>query len=133
VEEVTIEPTVAQPVVRAPAASSPATPVAASRPAAQSAPPQVEHVNTHGAAAILASSPLPATADERRELLDAMASAEPDEDNPFTSRKARMRRARIQLQHREHLESQGQPFDFRTYQPPINAGASAKKPELTPA
>jgi len=76
---------------------------------------------------------MPQTADERRELLDRMVASEPDEDNPFTSRKSRMRRARIQLQHREHMEAQGKPFDFRTYQSKPGATAEADSPELVPA
>ena len=64
------------------------------------------------------SGPVP-TGEERRELLESMAAAPPDAGNPFTSRKARLRRARIQLQHREHLQKQGmaQSFDWRTYRP----------------
>ena len=70
------------------------------------------------ATAVMAATPLPETADERRYLLDRMVDAEPDEDNPFTSRKSRLRRARVQLQHREHqAELQGQSFDFRRYRP----------------
>ncbi|WP_395392016.1 hypothetical protein WBP07_14250 [Novosphingobium sp. BL-8A] len=64
----------------------------------------------------LAAGPVP-LGDDRRELLEAMVAAEPDEANPFTSRKARMRRARLILQHREHLQTQGKPFDWRTYRP----------------
>jgi hypothetical protein len=76
--------------------------------------------------AILKAAPLPETAEERQELLDRMVAAEPDEGNPFTSRKGRMRRARIQLQHHEHLAEQAPSapqrrtdtrFDFRTYRP----------------
>ncbi|MGF7155122.1 hypothetical protein [Novosphingobium gossypii] len=73
----------------------------------------------NSATAILAASPLPQTAEERYELLDAMAAAAPDEGNPFTSRKGRLRRARLQLQHRESEEANGRTggFDFRTYKP----------------
>ncbi len=48
-----------------------------------------------------------------------MAAAAPDEGNPFTSRKGRLRRARLQLQHRESEEANGRMggFDFRTYKP----------------
>lgn len=79
--------------------------------------------NTAGA--ILASSPMPQTADERRDLLERMVAAEPDEDNPFTSHKSRMRRARIQLAHREQAGDaapvQGRNFDFRDYRSPGQA------------
>jgi hypothetical protein len=80
---------------------------------------------------ILAAAPLPETAEERQELLDRMVAAEPDEGNPFTSRKGRMRRARIQLQHHEHLAEQAPSapptrtdtrFDFRTYRPSTPSG-----------
>ncbi|EZP79031.1 hypothetical protein BV97_04225 [Novosphingobium resinovorum] len=93
----------------------------------------------NSATAILAASPLPQTPEERYELLDAMAAAEPDEGNPFTSRKGRLRRARLQLQHRESLEAEGKAgnrFDFRTYRPSIKTpGAStpATNRELTDA
>ncbi|CDO37154.1 hypothetical protein [Novosphingobium sp. KN65.2] len=64
------------------------------------------------------SGPVP-TGEERHALLERMVAAPPDPGNPFTSRKARMRRARIQLQHREHLQKQGmaQSFDWRSYRP----------------
>lgn len=64
----------------------------------------------------LASGPIP-IGEDRRDLLEAMVAAPPDEANPFTSRKARIRRARLILQHREHLQTQGKPFDWRTYRP----------------
>lgn len=64
----------------------------------------------------LASGPIPIRED-RRDLLETMVAAPPDEENPFTSRKARIRRARLILQHREHLQTQGKPFDWRTYRP----------------
>lgn len=64
----------------------------------------------------LAAGPVP-IGDDRQALLDAMVAAQPDEANPFTSRKARLRRARLILQHREHLQMQGKPFDWRTYRP----------------
>lgn len=67
---------------------------------------------------------VPADPDARRELLERMVAAAPNDENPFTSRKARLRRARLILQHRE---SQGietpsprttldrtQPFGTRT-------------------
>lgn len=87
-----------------------------------------------GAAAVLAAARLPQGAEERRDLLDRMADAPPDEANPFTSRKGRLRRARIQLQHREHLvaerEGQASPFDFRTYSPSTPAGGETTAPAV---
>lgn len=61
---------------------------------------------------------------DRRALLDVMAAATPDEKNPYITRKARLRRARMLLQHREHLQTQGEPFDWRTYKPMIGTEAS---------
>lgn len=57
------------------------------------------------------------TGDERQELLDRMVAAAPDSENPFTSAKARRKRARIILQAREHRQS-AEPFDWRTYRSP---------------
>ena len=67
---------------------------------------------------------LPDTRDERDALLDRMVSAEPDAENPFTSRKGRMRRAKLILQAREYeqKEAEAQPFDWRTY------GSSTRNP-----
>lgn len=107
-------------------APTPLEPVPAPAPVAEVPPPVVAEpvrreavISGNSATAILAASPLPQTAEERYELLDAMAAAEPDEGNPFTSRKGRLRRARLQLQHREREEATGQrsAFDFRTYRP----------------
>lgn len=106
-------------------------------PAIAERPYRAPAVAGAGATAILAASPLPATAEERYELLDRMAAAAPDEGNPFTSRKGRLRRARLQLQHRERLEAEGKAgdrFDFRTYRPTKAAGTSTPAPrELTEA
>lgn len=59
------------------------------------------------------------TGDAREELLRRMIEAEPDASNPFTSRKARRRRARLILQSREHGQAaphdSNQPFDWRSY------------------
>lgn len=82
------------------------------------------------AADVLASSPLPAGAQERQDLLARMVEAEPGEDNPFHARKSRLRRARIQLQHHEHLAEEaaarGERFDFRSYQPSMSQLAAAQ-------
>lgn len=59
------------------------------------------------------------TGDAREELLRRMIEAEPDASNPFTSRKARRRRARLILQSREHGQAaphdRKEPFDWRSY------------------
>jgi len=112
-------------------------------PAAEAAPVYAAPVRTTvvagSAGAVLAASPLPQTADERRDLLDHMVAAEPDEDNPFTAHKARMRRARIQLQHREQAEEAAPKpsgnFDFRNYRAPTRTSGEAipAKPGLIDA
>jgi hypothetical protein len=79
------------------------------------------------ASAVLAASPLPQTAEERRELLDRMVAASPDEANPFTAHKSRLRRARVQLQHEEATRPAGH-FDFRTYRPSTQAAAGGTIP-----
>ena len=73
---------------------------------------------------------VPDTRDERDALLDQMVAAEPDAENPFTSRKGRMRRARLILQAREYeqKEAEAQPFDWRTYQPSTSNPAPANSP-----
>jgi len=70
----------------------------------------------------LASGPLP-SGDERERLLDRMVAAQPDEANPFTSAKARRKRARIILQARESEQGQqsSAPFDWRTYRSPASS------------
>lgn len=80
------------------------------------------------AAPTLMSGPVPTDPEDRRALLEAMVSAPPDAANPFTSRKARMRRARIQLQHREHQSPPGEHFDWRTYKP-VTATSTPASPE----
>lgn len=50
------------------------------------------------AAPVLTNSAPPASADDRAELMERMVVAAPDEANPFTSRKARRRRARLIIQ-----------------------------------
>ncbi len=100
-------------------ADHPAQPAVASRPAAapQSAP-----------AFAMGRQP---TGDDRQDLLDRMVAAAPDETNPFTSRKARRRRARLLLQAREDAQRSDaatKPFDWRSYEP-----LRRREPELMPA
>lgn len=68
--------------------------------------------------------------EERNALLDRMMNAEPDEANPFTSKKARRRRARLILQRMEsdRGDDQGQPFDWRTYE--SSSTQRQREPEL---
>ena len=76
---------------------------------------------------------VPDNREDRDALLEQMVSAEPDAENPFTSRKGRMRRARLILQAREHEQKQAeaQPFDWRTYQPSTSNPAPATPPRVT--
>ncbi|HEX8055106.1 MAG TPA: hypothetical protein VF481_00485 [Novosphingobium sp.] len=76
---------------------------------------------------------VPDTREERDALLEQMVEAEPDAENPFTSRKGRMRRARLILQAREHKqkEAEAQPFDWRTYQTSTSNPAPATPPRVT--
>jgi LPXTG-motif cell wall-anchored protein len=63
------------------------------------------------------------TGEARQRLLNEMVAAPPDSVNPFTSRGARRKRARIILQAREHRLRQqqdqrqqaGEPFDWRSF------------------
>lgn len=78
----------------------------------------------------MGSGPVP-VGDDREDLIERMVAAEPDEANPFTSRKARRRRARLILQARENGQSgdTAKPFDWRSYEPSRRRQPS----ELTPA
>ncbi|RZJ97667.1 MAG: hypothetical protein EOO76_18435 [Novosphingobium sp.] len=77
--------------------------------------------------------PVPQSREERDTLLASMVSAAPDASNPFTSRKARLRRARIILQSREIDERDGvnKPFDWRTYKSSTSNPAPATPPRVT--
>ena len=70
------------------------------------------------AAAAIPSGPV-LTGPERQAVLDRMADAEPDDANPFRTRKARLRRARRMLQAQEYALRQKavEPFDWRRYEP----------------
>ncbi|MET1757023.1 hypothetical protein ABVV53_16400 [Novosphingobium sp. RD2P27] len=96
----------------APAVVAPAT---RSQPHWGSAPPQA----------------VAATSDERSRVLEHMVAAEPDAANPFTSRKARRRRARLLLQAREAEAHQNAArFDWRTYRS-ASTSTSAVPPLVT--
>ena len=77
------------------------TPLATARP--QTAAPSL----AHSGAAVALPSRMPATFAERDALLKRMVSAKPDRANPFTTPKARLKRARLILQ------SLGRDFDGR--------------------
>ena len=87
----------------------------------------------HAKALARGDGPLPRTRAERDTLLHRMASAAPSAENPFTSRKARLRRARLILQRREYEERErtAQPFDWRTYEPPARQPAPATPRRVT--
>lgn len=95
---VTPRPTVAAPAA---AATPTVTPLATARPNA--ATPSL----AHSGAAVALPSRMPATFAERDALLKRMVAAKPDRANPFTTPKARLKRARLILQ------SLGRDFDGR--------------------
>jgi hypothetical protein len=66
---------------------------------------------------------VPADPELRRALIEEMVAAEPDDANPFHTRKARRRRARILLQEREAAATQNDAFDWRTYRPTSHSAA----------
>ncbi|TCM37692.1 hypothetical protein [Novosphingobium sp. ST904] len=78
-----------------------------------------------------AQGPVP-LGEDRQALLETMVAAPPDAANPFTSHKARMRRARLILQHREHLQTQGKPFDWRTYRPTTKPSPPSRAEQQEP-
>lgn len=94
--------------------------------------------SAHATALARAEGPLPRNRAERDTLLNRMASAPPSGDNPFTSRKARLRRARLILQRREYEEREraaqaleAQSFDWRTYEPSARPSAPATPERVT--
>jgi hypothetical protein len=119
-----IEPSIIADEISAPAvASLPSEPAPAAVPAPAPAAAYVEPM-TEVPAALPATSfampegPVPQGA-AREALVERMVDAEPDEANPFHTRKARRRRARILLQTREldQRRDATAPFDWRTYKP----------------
>lgn len=128
-------------IVPAMAESEPEPPMPAYSPVkeeevmvAAPAPKAIEPTPHPGVAQKIGTEELvPDSREERDALLDRMVSAEPDAENPFTSRKGRMRRARLILQAREHeqKEAEAQPFDWRTYQTSTSNPAPATPPRVT--
>ncbi len=66
------------------------------------------------AAPVIATGAAPASADDRAALIDRMVAAQPDTSNPFTSAKARRRRARLIVQ--SMSQSAGEPTQVRAPQ-----------------
>lgn len=76
--------------------------------------------------------PVP-TGEARQQLLRDMVAAAPDKANPFRSPSYRRKRARVILQHREHLQRQHKDqFDWRAYRPTTGTSTPAK-PSLVDA
>jgi hypothetical protein len=73
-------------------------------------------VEAAGTPFMMPAGPVP-TGAARHELIAQMVAATPDEANPFCSIRARSRRARINLQHREQQlrDAATAPFDWRNY------------------
>jgi uncharacterized protein HemX len=105
-------------------------------------PTAAQHIGSEelALAAALAATPValrsgrvPQTRHERDALLEEMVSAPPDAENPFTSRKARLRRARLILQRIEFDQTAetSQPFDWRTYKSSTSNPAPATPPRVT--
>jgi hypothetical protein len=88
---------------------------------------------TGGQPFVMPAGLVPQTRAERDALLEEMVAAPPDEANPFTSRKGRMRRARMILAAREYDQKHDatQPFDWRTYEPSTSHPAPATPPRVT--
>jgi hypothetical protein len=86
-----------------------------------------------GRAFSMPAGPVPHNRAVRDALLEAMVAAPPDAGNPFTSRKGRLRRARIILQSLEldQKEEAIKPFDWRTYNPSTSHPAPATPPRVT--
>lgn len=73
------------------------------------------------------------TGEAREKLIQQMVAAPPDEENPFTSAKARRKRARIILQRRANEQGQqsGKPFDWRAYKPMTKSPNPSSPPLVT--
>jgi hypothetical protein len=103
-------------------------------PGAEPAPQVVEPTPYPSVAQRIGSEELvPDNREGRDALLGQMVSALPDAENPFTSRKGRMRRAKLILQAREQeqKEAEAQPFDWRTYGTSTSNPAPATPPRVT--
>ncbi|MDE1466385.1 hypothetical protein [Aurantiacibacter sp. D1-12] len=90
---------------------------------------------TEGPATAGASTPLPrskpATLEERVALIDRIANAKPDRANPFSSMKARRRRARLIVQSLDRKFRNGSFIDFSQY--PSNWPHLARREEAIAA
>jgi len=116
-----VEEPVAQPVAEAPIAQPAAETAAA--PAFMAAPTMLRRrdpnpvrgaLPSNGASVDLPAR-LPDSFEERAALLDRMVEAKPDKANPFTDRRARMRRARLIMQSLGHTFDREPWIDFSQY------------------
>ncbi|HEX7752755.1 MAG TPA: hypothetical protein VF440_10170, partial [Novosphingobium sp.] len=108
-------------------AAAAAAPIVATPAAAPVAfPAGLRQLANADAAFAMPAGPVP-TGAAREALLDRMVAAEPDAANPFTTPKARRRRARLLLQQREAALSRDArtPFDWRTYDPAAHKDGAA--------
>jgi hypothetical protein len=88
-------------------------------PEPEAAPAPRAPITAHNDSPVL-TGPVP-TGAAREALLKRMVDAPPDAANPFTTRKARMHRARLILQTRKQalLDQAVETFDWRTYRPSL--------------
>jgi len=91
--------------------------------------PVVRDVSDPSPSAAVPAGPIP-HGEARDALLQRMVDMPPDAENPFRSRKARRRRARIILQTREQQqrEAASEPFDWRTYEPGRRVAPASPQP-----
>jgi hypothetical protein len=115
------EPVVEQPVAEAPIAEPAAASALASAPMApptmlrpRDANPVRGALPSNGAAVDLPAK-VPDSYEERAALLERMIEAKPDNANPFTDRRARMRRARLIMQSLGHRFDREPWIDFSQY------------------
>jgi hypothetical protein len=94
--------------------------------------PATPAVAAEGEPFTIPAGPVP-RGEARDELLRRMVAAPPDAENPFRSRKARLRRARLILQSLEQKQKDAasEPFDWRTYKPSTSHPAPATPPRVT--
>jgi hypothetical protein len=93
--------------------------------------PATAHEASSAESFAMPAGPVP-RGEARDALLKQMIDAAPDDQNPFRSRKARLRRARLILQSLEQKQKDEatQPFDWRTYQPSTRNPAPATPPRV---
>jgi hypothetical protein len=124
-----------RPIAPAVTPTRPVASVAEPAPLAEPAPFMLREpsrtLRTNGAAVPLPAR-LPESYEERSALLQRMIDAKPDRANPFTDRRARMRRARLILQSLGRKFDGAKPWiDLSDY--PENWPELARKPQATSA